>query len=61
MTEKTIKVGATVRLVAGGPLMFVKSVDGEEAVTVWFEGSTKLEKSFPLSDLKLDDGGLANG
>ncbi len=56
MMQVPIKQGDTVRLKSGGPMMIVKAVEGDEAVAIWFEGSYKQEKRFPLSDLKRDDG-----
>jgi uncharacterized protein YodC (DUF2158 family) len=37
MDVNDVKVGETVRLRAGGPLMTVDSLNNEQAMCVWFE------------------------
>jgi len=57
--ELPIKVGDTVRLKSGGPLMTVNSIEPEhfEAQCKWFDSSNKcLMGMFRLEALEIDDG-----
>ena len=56
MADDPIKVGDTVTVKSGGPLMTVKSLRGNYAICVWFVGKTKKESKFALVTLKKDDG-----
>jgi len=43
--------GQIVELKSGGPKMTVKSIDGPNAVCMWFSGEKLNEKSFPSTSL----------
>jgi uncharacterized protein YodC (DUF2158 family) len=43
--------GQIVELKSGGPKMTVKSIDGPDAVCIWFSGEKCSEKSFPSTSL----------
>jgi uncharacterized protein YodC (DUF2158 family) len=56
MTSDAFKPGDTVRLKSGGPLMTVKSIEGDDVICVWFEGKAKKESRFKAVTLTHDDG-----
>jgi uncharacterized protein YodC (DUF2158 family) len=45
--------GQIVELKSGGPKMTVKSIDGPNAVCMWFSGEKLNEMSFPSTSLTL--------
>lgn len=53
MAEETFKVGDTVRLKSGGPVMTYsgKSAYGGAAICVYFDGKKKLEETFEYETL----------
>jgi uncharacterized protein YodC (DUF2158 family) len=49
----TIKVGDTVRLRSGGPIMTVEALDvDEQVICTWFEGTKKKHDRFALATLE---------
>ncbi len=56
MTDTAFKSGDTVKVKSGGPLMTVKSTEGDDVICVWFEGKNKKESRFKSTTLKHDDG-----
>jgi uncharacterized protein YodC (DUF2158 family) len=61
MATETFKPGDAVRLKSGGPLMTVKSLQGNDVICVWFEGEMKKESEFLAATLERDDGGPVDG
>ncbi len=53
------KVGDTVRLLTGGPLMTVESVRGDDVVCVWFDNSKRWSDVFKAAALR--KGTIAKG
>jgi uncharacterized protein YodC (DUF2158 family) len=62
MTDVPFKVGDTVRLKSGGPLMTVAKIvkmamgNPDEVAVVWFDGSNKMVDRFIPELLEADDG-----
>ena len=51
------KVGDTVKVKSGGPLMTISAVADDGAETVWFNTADGCEsRRFPLATLRHDDG-----
>jgi uncharacterized protein YodC (DUF2158 family) len=54
----TFKVGQTVKLKSGGPLMTIDSINGEEATCEWFDSKQQIQvRTFGLHVLMEDDDG----
>lgn len=49
----SFKIGDTVQLKSGGPLMTVHAMDGAQATCVWFEKAERKEGVFSQETLEL--------
>ena len=49
-----MKVGDTVRLKSGGPLMTIDAIENEVAWCIWFEKNKREMSRFQLTSLLLD-------
>jgi uncharacterized protein YodC (DUF2158 family) len=49
-----MKVGDTVRLKSGGPLMTVEILEEGTAHCVWFNGTTAIRGGFPVAALEVE-------
>jgi uncharacterized protein YodC (DUF2158 family) len=47
----TFSEGQIVELKSGGPQMTIQSIDGSDAVCIWFTGDKLMEKNFPFATL----------
>ncbi len=52
MAEEALKIGDTVQLKSGGPIMTIRSIRGQEALCQWFAGSESKSAAFGLLSLK---------
>jgi uncharacterized protein YodC (DUF2158 family) len=55
--EAVMKVGDTVRLKSGSPLMTIRAIEGDEATCDWVDAKGQAQsKLYPLTSLIEDDG-----